>query len=314
MKRILLLVFSMIPFLSSAQIVVLSDSFDTYTAGLPLAANSPLWTTWSGGIPAEDANVDSTHSSSPPNSVYIIGNNGPTDLILPFPANYTTGVYELTLKIYIVAGKGGYFNCQGSMTPGVNWMLEVYFDNVGNGTLSAGGAASSGFTYVPDTWTDVRVHVDLTNDLADCYVNNALIQTWAWSLGSDGAGAPVSWGGIDIYASATTPPGDGEFYVDDVVLTDLTPLTSVNNATPFSGVSVSPNPSNGNFELVYYSNFSSDATLQLVNVAGEVIMERKEHIVSGKNSYLNDAALPAGAYFLRVVTEDKMITRKIFIE
>lgn len=312
MKKILLLLLAIMPLLSSAQTVVLSDSFDTYTAGMPMAAQSPLWITWS-GAPTEDANVDSTQSSSPPNSVYIIGNNGPTDLMLPFPANYTSGVYELTLKMFIVTAKGGYFNLQGSMTPGVDWMLEVYYGNAGTGNISAGGANAAVFNYNANAWNDVKVHVDLTNDLAEFYMNSVLIHSWQWSLGADGLGAPISWGGVNIYAAAIAPPGDAEFYVDDLVFSDLT-VSAVDNGLSFSEATVYPNPSSGRFELAFFSNFTADATIQLTNVAGEIVMESSERIASGKNSYINDMTLPGGLYFLRVIADDKMITKKIVIE
>lgn len=314
MKKILLSIFCMISLVSAAQTVIISDNFDSYTAGAPLAANSTLWTTWSGGIPGEDANVDSTQSSSPPNSLYIIGNNGPTDLVLPFPADYTAGVYELTMKIFIVTGKGGYFNLQSNMSPGMSWMLEVYFDNAGGGTINAGGAGAAAFSYNPNAWNDIKVNVNLTGDTAKIFINNALTHTWQWTLGSDGNGAPLSWGGMNIYAAATTPPGDGEFYVDDVVLTDLT-VTGINETSSFSQISLFPNPAHDIFELVYFSPSTSEATLQLINLAGEKIIERSQNITTGKNRIIvNEPALPAGMYFLQLLSAEKTISQKIVIE
>jgi hypothetical protein len=96
---------------------ILSDDFESYTAGQPLAANSALWTTWSGGVAAEDADVSDAQSSSGSNSVYIVGNTGPTDLVLPFPSDYTSGNYEFSLNMYVVSGKGAYFNVQQSSVP-----------------------------------------------------------------------------------------------------------------------------------------------------------------------------------------------------
>lgn len=311
MRKPVLFLFCMISFISNAQTVIISDNFDSYTAGAPLAANSPLWTTWSGGVPAEDADVDTAQSFSAPNSVYIIGNNGPTDLVLPFPANYAAGVYELSMKMFIVTGKGAYFNLQSSMTPGVDWMFEAYFDNTGAGSINAGGTGSATFNYVPNAWTDIKVNVDLTNDTARFYVDNSIIHTWQWSFGSGGT---VMWGGLNIYAAATTPPGDAEFYVDDVVLTDLT-VTGIEETSPFSSIRVYPNPSQGNFELDYFSKTVSNATLQLFSITGEKIMETPQRIVAGRNTIsVNAPQLSDGMYLLRLQSGDDMIYKKIIIE
>lgn len=130
---------AMLPLLSTSQ-TILSDDFESYTAGQLLAANSDLWTTWSGGVDAEDATVSSDQASSGTNSTLIEGTIGPTDLILPFPEDYTSGVYEITLKMYVASGYGGYWNVQESSTPGQGWLFEIYLDDAGGGYLYAGGA------------------------------------------------------------------------------------------------------------------------------------------------------------------------------
>ncbi|MEO6168177.1 MAG: T9SS type A sorting domain-containing protein, partial [Chitinophagales bacterium] len=191
----------------------------SYTAGSLLAANSALWTTWSGGTASEDALVSDAQAYSESNSVYIVGNTGPTDLVLPFPSDYTSGVYELKMKMYIVIGKGAYFNLQQSAVPGIAWMLEVYFDNAGGGNALAGGATIP-ISYNPGTWNDIKVSVDLNNDLAVLYINSASVYNWQWSLGATGTGAQKMWGGMNIFAYAFNAQ-DAEFYVDDVVLSKL---------------------------------------------------------------------------------------------
>src|ERR1044071_2569976 len=101
-----------------AQTIIFADDFESYTAGELLAANSDLWTTWSGGTVAEDAPVSNDHASSGSNSVHVVGNYGPVDLFLPFPQTYNSGAYELSLKMYITAGNGAYFNIHQKTTPG----------------------------------------------------------------------------------------------------------------------------------------------------------------------------------------------------
>jgi hypothetical protein len=295
---------------ASAQTVVVSDNFDSYPSGAPLAATSPLWITWT-GAPSEEASVSSAQSSSAPNSVYIVGNNGPTDIMFTFPAVYTSGIYELTMKMFIVTGSGAYFNLQASNIPAVDWMLEVYFTNSGTGTINAGGSAAAIISYTPNAWNDIKVNVDLTNDLARIYINNTLFHTWPWTSGSDGLGAPLSWGGLNLFATSSSPSG-AEFYVDDIVLTDLTTTGMDNN--PFTELSLYPNPSHGNFELAFYSDINTEAFLRIYNALGENIMETVQYVSAGKNRFRPQCMLPEGIYYLQLTSESYALTQKIVID
>lgn len=221
MRHTLLIAFGLLPFVAFSQATILSDDFESYTSGELLAANSSLWTTWSGGVDGEDAYVSSDQSNSGSNSIHVIGNNGPTDLILPFPSDYTSGVYEFSLKMYVVSGKGAYFNIQQSSTPGVDWMFEIYFDNAGGGYINAAGSNAATFSYTQDTWTSVNVWVDLNNDLAELFINSHLVYSWQWSLGALGTSSAVMMGGVDIFAAGPNAT-DAEFYVDNVMLAEKT--------------------------------------------------------------------------------------------
>lgn len=220
MRHLLLLAFGLFSFVASSQTTILSDDFESYTSGALLAANSALWTTWSGGVDAEDAFVSSTQANSGLNSVHLMGTNGPTDLVLPFPSDYTSGVYEVSLKMYVVSGNGAYFNLQSSSTPGQDWMFEIYFDNAGGGYIHAGGSNAATFTYTPDTWISVNVWVNLNIDSAELFINSHSIHKWQWSLTSGGGGAVNQLGGVNIYAAA--PSGTADFYVDNVLLLEKT--------------------------------------------------------------------------------------------
>ena len=292
--------------------IIIADDFDSYIAGSQLAATSPNWITWT-GAPSEDALVSSAQSSSSPNSVYVIGNNGPTDLVLQFPANYTSGVYELAFKILMVANKGGYFNMQGNTVPGIDWMLETYFDNVGGGYIHAGGPNAASFTYNINQWNNIKVKVDLTGDEAEFYINNILIYTWPWSLASDGNGAPVSWGGMNLYAAAATP-GDAEYYVDDVVFSNIPP-TGIKENIAFTDLQVFPNPAKENFEITYNSDKSESAVVQILNPVGEVVYEKQQYLATGENRiHIMNTALSQGIYFLQVLTDKKAVAGKFIVK
>jgi hypothetical protein len=164
MKKILLALAGFLPLFSSGQTVIITDDFESYTAGEPLAANSSLWTTWSGGTASEDADVSDAQASSGVNSLYVIGNTGPTDLILPFPEDYSAGVFEFALKLYVVAGKGAYFNLQQSSVPVLPGCLNYTSTMLVEATSPLGCICSSRNLHTEE-WNDVKVTVDLAMTL-----------------------------------------------------------------------------------------------------------------------------------------------------
>ena len=231
MRKILLIAVFLLPFLASSQVIV-SDDFDSYTPGDLVAATSTNWTTWSGGVAGEDAPVSNVQSFSPTNSMYILDDASDADMILVFPTTYTSGIYEYKMKMYVVSGKAGYFNLQETTTPGIGWQMEALFNANGTGTLNAGGTGAGTFNYTQNAWTDVRVVIDLDSDNAEFYIDNNLFHTWQWSTGNDGSGNANTLGGVNIYAFT-----NNEYYVDDVIFTDITnppvvcPVTTVPTVT-----------------------------------------------------------------------------------
>lgn len=63
---------------------------------------------------------------------------------------------------------------------------------------------------------------------------------------------------------------------------------------------VTPNPFKGNLDVVYRSNVSGQATIQLVDMLGKVHLQTQEFVSLGENAiHLNTEALPEGIYFIR---------------
>ena len=77
----------------------------------------------------------------------------------------------------------------------------------------------------------------------------------------------------------------------------------------FANLSIYPNPNNGNF-TVSCDEFEGTVTCQLYNVSGSVVEEK----TSNSSSIEFDNNLSAGTYFLRIVSGDKVATRKIVVE
>jgi len=194
-----------------AQAPVVLENLDSYELGF-VGPQSAVWTTWSGAGgegTAEDATVSNEQFFSAPNSVKIEGQNGPVDALVLL-GNQTEGNWLLKFKMYIEAGRNGYYNIQNDETPGQQWNLETQFN--ASGTVTIAGQTATG-TYPPGEWFDVIHRIDLDNDLASLSVAGKHVLTWQygpdWKIGS-----------IDLYP---TNVGPHVYYVDDIELRPLEP-------------------------------------------------------------------------------------------
>ena len=77
----------------------------------------------------------------------------------------------------------------------------------------------------------------------------------------------------------------------------------------FSTLNVYPNPSNGNFS-VSCEGFSGETTFQIYNSNASLVEEK-----TASSMIVDfDSNLPAGTYFLRIISGDKVATRKVVVE
>lgn len=190
---------------------VVFENLDEYTLGF-VGPQSDVWTTWSGAGgegTAEDATVSDEQAFSPPHSVKIEGQNGPVDALVLL-GNQTTGNWLLQFKMFVVAGRNGYYNIQDDEAPGQQWNLETQFN--ASGTVTIAGQTATG-TYPQGEWFDVIHRIDLDNGVASLAVAGQHVLTWEYGPG---------WkiGAIDLYP---TNVGPHEYYVDDIELRPLEP-------------------------------------------------------------------------------------------
>jgi len=195
------------------------DDMDSYNAGEYLALQSDDWTTWS-GTPggADDGYVVDELSFSGSNSVKVEG--AATDLIHEF-GMYTTGVYEVSMMMYIEPGHGGYYNLlhffNGTSS---EWGMEVYFGSTGIGDLCATAQNITTFSHPVGSWFEVMCIIDLDADWAEYYVDGTFVYEWQWSIDTLGNQGSCEFGATDIFAMAAT--GDtAMFYCDDVMLSEV---------------------------------------------------------------------------------------------
>jgi hypothetical protein len=76
-----------------------------------------------------------------------------------------------------------------------------------------------------------------------------------------------------------------------------------------------PNPATNEVNLDYNSDMEQDATISIIDQAGRLAMNKPVHLEEGLNSTrLDVSVLPAGFYFVRLVTGDGNITAKLIIQ
>ncbi|MBR4136620.1 MAG: T9SS type A sorting domain-containing protein [Bacteroidales bacterium] len=234
MKKLYLLMvlFVAAAFSLSAQTVVFSDNFDSYTAGAYLAQSNSAWTTWDNAPgTSQDGVISSAQAASAPNSLYITGSN---DQVYPF-GNYTSGHYTLTFNYYVPStGNGGYFNIQHILLS--QWALECYFNSTGDGYLSVGGTDYN-FTSPTDAWFPIEFDVDMDNNTASLTVNNVAVHTWPFNYQAGNTNGTNQLAGINFYAGAPNN-ASGTYYVDDFVVTEVSAALvghfAVNPETPIN--------------------------------------------------------------------------------
>jgi hypothetical protein len=197
----------------TAQTVVFSDNFDSYTAGSHLAQVNPAWTTWSdvsGG--SDDGVISTAQAFSAPNSLLV---DYGIDQVFPFN-NYTSGHYMIEFKLFVPSSSpGAYFNIQHIMRG--QWAFHCNFQSNGIGYVFVANT-SYPFNYSLDAWVSVLIDVDLDNDQASVSINNNLVHSWPFHYSAATAIGANQLAGVNICSSGSAHM---TFYVDDFVVTEV---------------------------------------------------------------------------------------------
>jgi len=187
--------------------VSFSDDFEAYNAGDLLGASSDTWRTWGGqGGGADDAPINSDFANSGTNSLRLtaVGGGGPSDMVLPFGGKYTSGNFHLDFMINVPEGASAYYNFQGEINPGTEWVYNVFMTSDGVINFTGGGNVTvMAATFVPGEWTKMGIDVDINNNV------------WAFSVNDRCVGSfqnPSNYlASMNLYPTA----GD-DYYIDDV--------------------------------------------------------------------------------------------------
>lgn len=246
MKKFTLL-FAMVALLVSgnlfAQTVLIQDSFEEYTVGNKVgtesaAAGHDWWTTWSnapGG--AEDAVVSDAQASDGTKSMYASYGNDQVLLL----GNKTSGVYSVSLDVFIPTGKDAYCNLLHIFNgTGSEWACEIYMKSASEGTVIKANNISTSFEVPFDTWFTLHFDVDLDSDTFVFTANGTEVYNGQFSMQAGGGAGTRQLAAMDIFPP--TSAAVSSFYVDNVNFTQVGgESTSSMSVTPES-ISAELNP------------------------------------------------------------------------
>ncbi len=166
---------------------------------------------------------------------------------------------------------------------GANW--SVVYDKAGS-ALNTAGISTSAFTPNSDSqWRNESVEL----------------------VGQEGATTAI------VKFRATSAYGNN-LYLDNVNLMQADP-TGVNEVrNDFSSVSLFPNPSRGATTLRVNANVSTNATLSVTNVLGQVVYSNKLSLEAGENNInINAAELASGVYNVVLESNSGKTVKKLSV-
>jgi hypothetical protein len=91
--------------------------------------------------------------------------------------------------------------------------------------------------------------------------------------------------------------------------------SGVNSLEVQSGLSVYPNPSNGDLTLELGLVKDDHSRMEVLNSLGQIIRTEEHDLVKGNNKLdLDLSSLAKGVYFIRVKTSTDVVTRRVVLE
>ncbi|MFK5981394.1 MAG: T9SS type A sorting domain-containing protein [Flavobacteriaceae bacterium] len=311
MKKIYILAFAILAFAftGNAQTEV-DDNFDSYNLG-DMSSQAFYWRTWSGAEGGtEDADVVNTFAFSGSQSLNVDG-SGVTDMIMLVESFPSSGKYSIEWKMYIPAGKEGYFNMQADLTPlNTPWAQALMGGNVyfNCGGLTPGQGMATGvtdcslnngeaiFTFPHDEWFTVTAIYDLDVETWGMLINGVQQFTDYTFVFNDQIFAGLA--GIDFFSASSS----NEFYIDDLILFngDITLSSESFEATGFAAAM-----SNGQLTLKANENIDS---VEIFNMLGQKVYSAN---VASLNTTINMSSYANGTYIIKASVNGNLGTVKV---
>lgn len=289
---------------------IICDDFEGYDLDL-VSGQSAHFTPWgmTAGA-ADDATVSADFASSGSQSLLVSAANGDDMLLLL--GDQTTGNFLLQWKMYIPDGNTGYFNTQkieGTAGGEFGMQIQLLADNTY--TLDAGGAAITTGAWTPDSWMNVVMTFDLTNDWASLYIDGAEVYSWPASDQALAQGGTLQLGAVNFFGNTNTVQ-----YIDDILFKALPECpddavicdsyegyaagTTTGGQSPWwstwsgtfgtaeDGIVSDDQAFDGNNSMFIGDNGAQDVLLLLGNrTSGNWMLEMQMYVPEGNIGYLN---------------------------
>jgi hypothetical protein len=212
----------------SVQAQALTDHFDTYTAGTPIAGQGG-WETWD-NAPGANANVVNNQSFTTPNSLRI---SGAADIVHTF-TGVNSGIWYARVQTFVPSTSTGelffiLLNQYVSGSPASdNWSVQLALCRTGCSTLGTvpgfaanlGGSDVVGSATAPlvlDQWVEARVEINFGTNTYSIFYNHQLMETLAWTQTGT-----LQLQAVDLFSNAINEGYMDSFHMSTVLPVDLT--------------------------------------------------------------------------------------------
>lgn len=189
------------------------DDFDSYPTDIPLHGLGG-WKGWQNN-PTATAYTTSFQDRSAPNSVEIVSS---ADMIHEYDS-FTSGAWVYKAWQYIPSDFLGesYFillNQYDDAGTTMNWSVQVSFNSGTNLVLNTGATGGS-LPLIKDSWVQLRLEIDFTNDTSAFYYGGQLLYQGTWT-GEISGGGINNLAAINLFANGST-----SIYYDDLSLVPM---------------------------------------------------------------------------------------------
>ncbi len=276
-----------------------SEGFEGYAAGDYVTVDNPVWVTWSGEATSgtdEDGLITSAEAHTGSNSLNIIGQTGPMDVVMV--AGLASGSYECSWFMKIPANYAGYYNVQENTVPGVGWAFEAFFAEDGTFEYIMDENTITSGTYPVDEWFELTHEVDLDNDFIQIYIND--VWAGAWTFDSD-------FGGVNFFGTGTAT-AVGNWFLDDIAIDAATFTLGTADVTPELELAFGPNPATNSIMLM---GNVEQAWVRILGLNGRLV---HEELISGLNRGAQiDLNLVDGIYFIELTEGERRTMQRLVI-
>jgi len=122
-------------------------------------------------------------------------------------------------------------------------------------------------------------------------------------------------GGVNLTLKAYPLVTCTDTATDGVHITLTFPAGIGDNSSGVFGVTLSPNPSNGNFSLVIHGIRNAEATISISDLTGkEIYSDKGTTSTNDLTREINMAGYPKGIYLIKVRTEQQSTTKKLVLQ